>query len=54
MDSYSSARNKLVFSYNTLGDFTRKNLCLPSVENNFIDVRKICFAQVHKLKLCTC
>lgn len=54
MENYSSVRNKLVFSYNMLGGFTRKNLCLPSEENSLIHVRKVCIAQVHKLKLCTC
>lgn len=54
MYSYSSVRNKFVFSYNTLGDFTRENLCFPYVEDSLIYIRKICIAQVHKLKLCTC
>lgn len=54
MDNYSSIRNKLAFSYNMLGGFTRKNLCLPSEESNLIHVRKICTAQVQKLKLCMC
>lgn len=50
----SSVRNKLVFSYNMLGAFTRKNLCLPFEENALICAGEICIAQVHKLKLCTC
>lgn len=54
MDNYSSVRNKLAFSYNMLGGFTRKNLFLPSEESSLIHVWKICTAQVQKLKLCMC
>lgn len=41
MDNYSSVRNKWVFPYKEK----------PSEENTLIHVRKICIAQVHKLKL---